>query len=1525
MKKLHHILLTALLLLPCSVRGDETVKRPVTYVPPATLTIQSGVPLSGTWDFTSSGTVVLALSSFRLVDTTNANQWVTFNISGVATGGHDVFIAGGNQSSTVQPWMGNTHEFVTYVGPTGAQNHARPVIGDLTDLSGASKLIGSSATGATVGEITLGTNLSMSGSTLNATGGSGSPAGAVTNVQYHDSGDVFGGDANFAWDKTLHILSLGSNGVSGALNLYSGNTTRALALLPSSSLASSVNFIFPRTSTDLDSTGGTGYVLKQNTLGGAITSGLVSTSNMSALSGVSKLLGSPSTGSGVGEITLGTNLSMSNNTLNASGGGSPGGNNGEVQYNNNGVLGGISEITSNGSFLFLIDGKTTFKNATDPTKTAQLDLSQLPTSGAAVLKIPNAVVTTAVIPDTGASNNFLTALGSNGTFSKARPTISNLTDLGATSKLVGSNASSAAVTEITLGSGLGMTGSTLNVTAGGGNVSNSGTPTLDQIAQWTDATHIKGITTIPDANLPTTMDGHTFTNATITNGSSLDEQVGYVLADSAGKFVNQTDPSKQFQFNASNISSSNMRTVTIPDAGSVTVVPDTGASNQFLTAISALGAISKAQPSFSNLSGNYTLAQGPSITASKLLGRGDSGAGVPQELTLGTNLSISGTTLNATSGGGGNVSNSGTPASPQLAQWTDATHIQGVTPTAPITASAGAIGLNVGVDHAFTAAQSVTLTPAANTAVNGLSLIDPTTASSGNQQYSPFYHMSAQGFYTALSPQTRTEEWRIGVVPVDGVSGMSVAQSRLTFQRRDNGGTWAEAFTIDADGNLFPTAIGDSNIIRASVWALDTVGTGGDGSHLKKTSLTNDGLHNNTSGLKLSAGSEIAWSDNANLEATNGFPFGLGLSREAQGVLSITDGASIAEGGAYRDLKARNVAIQTGGAVTGSGSVPTGGTTSQVLQKNSNTNYDVGWTTLSGGGNVSNSGTPTNGQTAVWTDATHIQGKTTLAGGTTNQVLSKSSNTDYDYAWTTAAGGGNVSNSGTPTNGQIAQWTDATHIQGISTISTSNIGDGQVTYGKMQAASASSKLIGSPSTGTALQEITLGTNLSMSNGTLNAAGGGGSPGGSQYSAQVNDGASGFTGDSTFTYNYGATIPFVSIPNGDPIAGGVPANAMPGLRFGTTNQVGFANRDGSIYIMARINSGNNIMRIVGNGNYQMIMNGAGQYGWAAAEVGDNWSDTGLIRNAAGVVKVTDGSSGTGTIIGNGTVPTGGTTNQVLAKASNTNYDLTWATPAGGGNVSNSGTPTADQVAVWTDSTHIKGTTTQVLSDGSVDSRVSDTNSGVSSALTIGHENTSQIGSAGTGTRLQMNIEDSTTVAQPAALIESMWSTSTHGSNVSDLYLYLDNGSATPSLAATLNANKFWNMPSGGGYKINGTELKDVAETLTNKAITKRVTSITSNATWAPTASMDCYKITAQTAGVTTISSPGAGTDMQVLEIRYYSASAQSISGWATGTNGYRFSSDLAAPTTTSAGKVGKLLFQYDSTDQKWDLMAKIDNF
>lgn len=73
--------------------------------------------------------------------------------------------------------------------------------------------------------------------------------------------------------------------------------------------------------------------------------------------------------------------------------------------------------------------------------------------------------------------------------------------------------------------------------------------------------------------------------------------------------------------------------------------------------------------------------------ASKLLGRGDSGAGDPEEITLGTNLSITGTTLNASGGASAN---------PIPTQWISSipqgngTSFVGVGQTNPVTVSLGA-------------------------------------------------------------------------------------------------------------------------------------------------------------------------------------------------------------------------------------------------------------------------------------------------------------------------------------------------------------------------------------------------------------------------------------------------------------------------------------------------------------------------------------------------------------------------------------------------------------------------------------------------------------------------------------------------------------------------------------------------------------------------------------------------------------------------------------------------------------------
>jgi len=73
---------------------------------------------------------------------------------------------------------------------------------------------------------------------------------------------------------------------------------------------------------------------------------------------------------------------------------------------------------------------------------------------------------------------------------------------------------------------------------------------------------------------------------------------------------------------------------------------------------------------------------GITMSTARLLGRSTAGTGAVEEITLGTNLSFSGTTLNATGGsGGGDVTAVGPPSSGQAAEWTSATAIQGVATT----------------------------------------------------------------------------------------------------------------------------------------------------------------------------------------------------------------------------------------------------------------------------------------------------------------------------------------------------------------------------------------------------------------------------------------------------------------------------------------------------------------------------------------------------------------------------------------------------------------------------------------------------------------------------------------------------------------------------------------------------------------------------------------------------------------------------------------------------------------------------
>ena len=121
-------------------------------------------------------------------------------------------------------------------------------------------------------------------------------------------------------------------------------------------------------------------------------------------------------------------------------------------------------------------------------------------------------------------------------------------------------------------------------------------------------------------------------------------------------------------FKITGSSAGGLRTLTIPDADSVAVIPDTGAANNFLTAVSAGGVISKAQPSCGSLSDSgshctdstsYLPLAGGTLTGNLLfstdntLDIGASGATRPRTGYFGTSVVIGAGSAITSSGAGG--------------------------------------------------------------------------------------------------------------------------------------------------------------------------------------------------------------------------------------------------------------------------------------------------------------------------------------------------------------------------------------------------------------------------------------------------------------------------------------------------------------------------------------------------------------------------------------------------------------------------------------------------------------------------------------------------------------------------------------------------------------------------------------------------------------------------------------------------------------------------------------------------------
>lgn len=219
-------------------------------------------------------------------------------------------------------------------------------------------------------------------------------------------------------------------------------------------------------------------------------------------------------------------------------------------------------------------------------------------------KNASGVIGTTVVADTGASNNFLTAISAAGAISKAQPAFTNLSGSLACSQhpaLTGdatTSAGSCATALATVNSNVGTFGSA------------TASPSITVNGKGL-VTAVSNVTITPDVN-------------NIANlGTDVAAALGNTRGASAGILTNReavTNTSAPTSPSSGNVKiwtdATDLRFHDKNSAGTIgtTVVADTGASNQFLTAVSAAGVISKAQPAFSDLSGSATCAQLPALT-----------------------------------------------------------------------------------------------------------------------------------------------------------------------------------------------------------------------------------------------------------------------------------------------------------------------------------------------------------------------------------------------------------------------------------------------------------------------------------------------------------------------------------------------------------------------------------------------------------------------------------------------------------------------------------------------------------------------------------------------------------------------------------------------------------------------------------------------------------------------------------------------------------------------------------------------